>query len=57
MSNSELLTAEWNEIHEAASKAELAAIPDPRLGGTRAFRKINSPKHRRNKLSTPHSLC
>lgn len=30
MSNFEFLNAEWQDIHEAASKAESAAIPDPR---------------------------
>ena len=30
MSNFEFLTSEWKDIHEAASKAESAAIPDPR---------------------------
>ena len=30
MSNFDFLTSEWKDIHEAASKAEAAAIPDPR---------------------------
>ncbi len=30
MSNFDFLTTEWKEIHEAARKAESAAIPDPR---------------------------
>lgn len=30
MSNFDFLTTEWKEIHEAACKAEAAAIPDPR---------------------------
>lgn len=30
MSNFGFLTSEWKDIHEAASKAESAAIPDPR---------------------------
>ena len=30
MSNFAFLTTEWKDIHEAASKAESAAIPDPR---------------------------
>ncbi|KLU05879.1 Type I restriction-modification system, restriction subunit R [Rhodopirellula islandica] len=30
MSNFDFLTSEWKDIHEAASKAESAAIPDPR---------------------------
>ena len=30
MSNFAFLTSEWKDIHEAASKAESAAIPDPR---------------------------
>jgi type I restriction enzyme R subunit len=30
MGNFEFLTAEWKDIHEAATKAEQAAIPDPR---------------------------
>lgn len=30
MSNFQFLAAEWKEIHEAATKAESAAIPDPR---------------------------
>ena len=30
MSNFEFLTSEWKDIHEAACKAESAAIPDPR---------------------------
>ena len=30
MSNFDFLTSEWKDIHEAASKVESAAIPDPR---------------------------
>ncbi|MCU0721844.1 MAG: DUF4145 domain-containing protein [Pirellula sp.] len=30
MSNFEFLSAEWKDIHDAASKAESTAIPDPR---------------------------
>lgn len=30
MSNFDFLTTEWKDIHEAATKAESAAIPDPR---------------------------
>ncbi|QDV40662.1 type I restriction enzyme EcoKI subunit R [Stieleria neptunia] len=30
MSNFEFLTSEWKDLHEAASKAEQTAIPDPR---------------------------
>ncbi len=32
MSNFEFQTSEWKDIHEAASKAESAAIPDPPIG-------------------------
>ncbi|MDM4015227.1 DUF4145 domain-containing protein [Roseiconus lacunae] len=30
MSNFEFLSAEWKDLHEAATKAEQTAIPDPR---------------------------
>lgn len=31
MSNFDFLTSEWKDIYEAASKAESAAIPGPRV--------------------------
>ncbi len=40
MSNFVFLTAEWKDIHEAATKAEQAAIPDPRTSCFYARRAI-----------------
>jgi len=68
MSNFDFLTAEWNDIHEAARNAESAAIPDPRrsysharraleLEGWRACligeRRENSLKHQGNQFFRP----
>ncbi len=45
MSNFKFLQSEWKQIHEAAAKAEVSAIPDPRTSCFYARRALELAIH------------